>query len=332
MFTDEITIRVQGGHGGAGCLSFRREKYVPKGGPDGGDGGDGGSVILRVRKGTSSLYHLKGISEFGAEKGQQGMPSNSSGRMGKDHVIDVPVGTMVYDADTDMLLADLAEYGSSLIAAKGGRRGRGNKAFASAINQRPRQVELGLPGEQRNLRLVLKLIADVGLVGLPNAGKSTLISVLSHAKPKIASYPFTTLTPCLGIVDAGQFDSFTIADIPGLIEGASSGKGLGHRFLRHVERTRVLVHLLDCSLEAQVAPAEAFRIVRAELGSYSEKLARLPYLIAASKVESDEALRVCDELQTALGGKVLPISAVTHRGLDELVRRILALLAQDEDR
>ena len=327
MFTDELSIRVLGGHGGAGCCSFRREKFVPKGGPDGGDGGDGGSVVLRVRKGTSSLYHLKGIHEVAAEKGRQGMSKNCTGSKGKDHIIDVPLGTMIYDADSGLLLADLTELDSSVVVATGGRRGRGNKAFATATNRRPMQFETGRDGETRKLKLVLKLIADVGLVGLPNAGKSTLISVLSGAKPKIASYPFTTLSPCLGIV---LVDNFTMADIPGLIEGASKGKGLGQRFLRHIERTKVLVHLLDCSLDATMEPDLAFAVLREELASYSEKLARLPYLIVGSKVESEAAQQLCEEVQTALRGQVLPISAMTHKGLPELKRAMLALLAADE--
>lgn len=326
MFVDEVEIRVHAGDGGQGCMSFRREKYVPKGGPDGGDGGDGGSVILEADPGLSSLQHLTGYAEFRARKGTQGGPKNCTGARGEDLVLQVPVGTVVLDPDRGHLLADLSEPGAQVVVAQGGRRGRGNKSFASSTNRAPRQFEPGMPGEQRDIRLELKLIADVGLVGLPNAGKSTLISVLSRARPKVASYPFTTLTPQLGIVERPGFRELVIADIPGLIGGASEGKGLGHQFLRHIERTKTLVQLVDCSELAHQPPSEAFATIDSELALYSGTLARRPRLIVATKIESDEAAERADALEEELGREVLRISAIMHQGLDELLGRIIRQL------
>ena len=254
MFLDEYDLTAIGGKGGDGCCSFRREKYAPRGGPDGGDGGRGGSVVLRPTIHRNTLYHLGGARTYEAEKGRQGTSSDCTGRGGEDLVLEVPVGTVVYDAERGNLLKDLAEDDLSFVIARGGKGGRGNARFKTATNRVPRTVEQGTHGENRSVRLSLKLIADVGLIGLPNAGKSTLVSTISKARPKIADYPFTTLEPCLGIVVGRDGDSFVMADIPGLIEGAHEGKGLGDKFLRHVERTRVLLHLIDCSDGADPRP------------------------------------------------------------------------------
>ncbi len=331
MFTDEVQIRVRAGDGGQGCLSFRREKFAPKGGPDGGDGGHGGSVIFRVHSGETSLHHLKGYAEFSADKGRPGSPRNMTGAGGKDLILIVPQGTLIHDAERGQVLADLDQSDSEVVIARGGKGGYGNKHYATAINRAPRRYEPGTPGEVRELRLVLKLIADVGLVGLPNAGKSTLLSVVSAARPKVAAYPFTTLEPGLGIVELGSIKTFVMADIPGLIEGASSGKGLGHKFLRHIERTRVLLHLVDCSDSADTEPEEALRVVRDELAGYSEKLASLPWLVAATKVESDSAGERALALEAAVGRKVHAISAITRQGLDALLKSLLPVLSPSED-
>ena len=334
---DELEIVVVAGDGGPGCLSFRREKYVPRGGPDGGDGGDGGSVWLVADHGLSSLHHLSGYADFAAEKGRQGGAKNMTGRRGADKELHVPVGTLVEDAELGHRLADLKEHGDRVEVARGGRRGRGNKAFATSTNRTPRQFEPGMPGERRSVKLVLKLIADVGLVGLPNAGKSTLLSVLSRARPRVAAYPFTTLEPSLGIVEVARSrgggagaeswgQSFVMADIPGLVEGASEGKGLGHQFLRHIERTRVLLFLVDCSELAGQDPVEAYRVVEAEVSSYSSELTTRPRLVAATKIEDDAARARADELSAALDVPVLPISSASRQGLDTLVQKLFTLV------
>jgi GTP-binding protein len=331
MFLDEIDLHVLGGKGGQGCLSFRREKYVPKGGPDGGEGGDGGAVVLRADAGLSSLHHLKGFGIFQAKNGNPGGPNNRTGKRGEDLVLKVPVGTVVKDAERGNLLADLNEEGKEIVVAAGGRRGRGNKSFASSTNRVPRQFEKGMPGEERRVHLVLKMIADVGLVGFPNAGKSTLISVLSEARPKVAAYPFTTLVPNLGIVHVPGFRRFVMADIPGLIEGASDGKGLGHQFLRHIERTRLLLIMVDLSAEAIQAPEEAFRVLEKELQNYSEILSTRPKIYVGTKVENEasEALRA--ELESLLGKPILGISSILQKGLPQLIRRILSELSSLEE-
>ncbi len=331
MFVDELEIQLRGGDGGSGCMSFRREKYIPKGGPDGGDGGDGGSVILEADAGLSSLQHLSGYAEFAAKKGGSGGSANCTGKKGKDLVLYVPRGTVLLDPERGNTLADLAEAGDQVVAAAGGKRGRGNKSFASATNRVPRQWEPGTPGEVRRVRLELKLIADVGLVGLPNAGKSTLISVISKARPKVASYPFTTLEPCLGIVEVPGFKSLVVADIPGLIEGASQGKGLGHQFLRHVERTQSLLHLVDCSELATEEPIPAWRTIRGELEGYSTALAGRPCLVLATKVESEAAEERAEELEREIGEPVLRISSAMHRGLDRLLQQLAFALNPPED-
>ncbi|MEM7198800.1 MAG: GTPase ObgE [Planctomycetota bacterium] len=324
MFVDEIQFLVQGGSGGSGCLSFLREKYRPRGGPDGGDGGNGGDVVLVATIHENTLYHLAGRRSFGADKGQPGGPKERTGRRGGDLVLKVPVGTVVLDADRGHTLKDLREPDQPFVAAKGGRGGRGNARFATATNRTPRRADAGQPGEERRLRLSLKLIADVGLVGLPNAGKSTLLSRLSRARPQVADYPFTTLEPHLGIVQASGHRTFVMADLPGLIEGAHEGKGLGDRFLKHVERTRVLLHLVDCGSDGD--PVAAFDVVRKELAGYSAALAERPSLTVATKVEDEAAEVRAAALESRVGRPVVRISAVTGDGLAALGSALEPLL------
>ena len=323
MFVDQAEIYVRAGNGGYGCVSFRREKYLPRGGPDGGDGGDGGNVILRATAGIDTLLDFAGRHHWIAKNGRQGQGKNMTGRRGRDLVIDLPPGTLVYDRETDVLLKDLTPAGAETVIAAGGRGGRGNKRFATSTNQAPRESEPGQPGEERWLRLELKLIADVGIVGLPNAGKSTLLSHLSRARPKVADYPFTTLQPQLGIVELPGYRRFVMADLPGLIEGAHEGAGLGDAFLRHIERTRVILHLVDIQpADGAPSPAEAYKSIRQELQAYSATLAGKPEVVAANKMDlmaDDDAVR---ELSEAVGCKVLPVSAVTGRGLTELIERL----------
>ena len=330
MFLDEYECTVVGGKGGDGCCSFRREKNAPRGGPDGGDGGRGGSVLLLPTVHRNTLYHLGGVRRYEAEKGRQGTSSDCTGRKGEDLVLEVPVGTVVYDAERGNTLKDLDTDGDRFVVARGGRGGRGNARFKTATNRVPRTWEPGQPGEERRVRLSLKLIADVGLIGRPNAGKSTLVSTLSKARPKIADYPFTTLEPCLGIVVGRAGDSFVMADIPGLIEGAHEGKGLGDKFLRHVERTRVLLHLIDCSDGADDDPAESYHVIREELRGYSEDLARRPSLVVATKVEDDVSAARAAELQADIGAAVFAISAVTRRGLARMVDALIPFVRGEE--
>ncbi|MBC8327587.1 MAG: GTPase ObgE [Planctomycetes bacterium] len=325
MFLDEAVLLVRAGRGGDGCLSFRREKYVAFGGPDGGDGGDGGDVVLVATEGENSLYRLARSAEARAGSGQPGGGNNRTGARGADVVLLVPVGTQVRDADRHNLLADLDAAGKRVVVAEGGRRGKGNSRFTSAENQAPRHFERGQDGERRKLLLELKLVAEVGLIGLPNAGKSTLLSRLTAARPRVASYPFTTLDPALGILETGfeERPTLVLADIPGLIEGASEGKGLGHRFLRHVERTRILLHLVDCSAMPAAEPVEAWRSVVAELRSYSPALAERPRILVATKVEDPDARRRAADLAAATGEEPLEISSAMNLGLDALVRRLV---------
>jgi GTP-binding protein len=326
VFVDEYVCTFRGGHGGPGCVSFRREKYVPRGGPDGGDGGDGGSVLLVADQSERTLYPLVGQRVFAAENGRPGTSANCYGSKGADLVLQVPVGTMLYDAGRGNLLKDLIEPGVPFVIAAGGKGGRGNARFATATNRAPRRAERGLPGEEREVRLSVRLIADVGLIGLPNAGKSTLMSVLSRARPKIAEYPFTTLEPLLGIVPGRDGAAFVLADLPGLIEGAHAGRGLGDRFLKHVERTRVLLHLVDCSVATPVDPVEAYRVIRRELAQYSDELAVRPTLVVATKVEDDFARAQAELLAAEIGQPVLRISAAERAGLVPLLDRIAAML------
>src|SRR6516165_6689982 len=327
MFVDRVTLFVKGGDGGAGCCSFRREKYVPRGGPDGGDGGDGGSVIVRAVAGSDNLAGIAHRKHWRAEKGGAGRGDNCYGRKGEDLVIQVPPGTLIIDRDRGNVLRDLTEAGQEVVVAHGGRGGRGNKAFATATNRAPRETEPGTPGEERWLVLELKMIADAGLIGLPNAGKSTLLSRLSQAHPEIADYPFTTKHPNLGKVSVGGERTFILADLPGLIEGAHSGIGLGHEFLRHVERTRVLVHLVEPLPSDGGDPLENYRLVRRELELYDPPLAEKPEVVAVSKAELTGSEEVRARLEKELGREVFAVSAVTGQGLARLVGAVAALLA-----
>ncbi len=320
MFIDEVRIRVKAGDGGNGCLAFRREKYVPRGGPSGGDGGRGGDVILVASEHHNTLLHLRYNPEHKAERGRHGEGSNRTGREGESIEVAVPVGTVVYDADSGELLHDFTKHGERFTIAHGGRGGRGNQHFATPTHQAPTEHEPGRSGEERHLQLELKLLADVGLVGFPNAGKSTLISRISAARPKIADYPFTTLEPNLGVVSVDDF-SFVVADIPGLIEGAHLGLGLGTQFLRHIERTRLLVHLVDVSEASGREPAEDFRIVLEELASFSEALAAKPMFVAASKMDAaQDAARVASLRSVAerMGLSFYEISSATGQGIEAL--------------
>lgn len=326
MFVDEVEIYVEAGKGGDGCVSFRREKYVPRGGPDGGDGGDGGSVVLRANAQMQTLLDLSRRAVYEAGNGRPGRGSNRRGANGNDRSIALPLGTIVRDAATGLALRDLTSDGETVVVARGGRGGRGNKAFATATHRTPREFETGANAEERRLKLDLKLIADVGLVGLANAGKSTLLSRLSRAHPKIADYPFTTKDPQLGIVPAGDYRRFVMADLPGLIEGAHKGVGLGDRFLRHIERTRVVAHLVDMCPPDGSRPLDAYRTIRCELAQYSSALAGKPELVVATKLDLTDAEERLAEFRSALEAPVLAISAVSGRGLDGLVGAIVRLL------
>ena len=320
MFIDEAKILVKAGDGGKGCMAFRREKYVPKGGPSGGDGGDGGSVILESSGHVNTLLAFRYNREFRAKRGRHGEGSNCHGASGEDTLIRVPVGTVVFDEESSEPLFDFTAPGQQFLAARGGKGGRGNARFASSTNRAPRRTEPGQPGEEHRLRLELKLLADVGLVGFPNAGKSTLLSKLSAAHPKIADYPFSTTEPCLGVVAAGDGDSFVMADIPGLIEGAHQGHGLGTRFLRHIERTRLLVHLVDVS-ETERDPVDDFRVVRNELAQFSATLLEKPVVVVANKVDlpgSEERLELLRAFCRAESLPLLAISALRGDALDAL--------------
>jgi GTP-binding protein len=322
MFVDRLTIFVKGGDGGSGCSSFRREKYVPKGGPDGGDGGRGGSVIVRAVAGADSLADIVNRKHVRAIAGRPGQGAQKTGRDGKNVVIAVPPGTIIYDRDRGHVLRDLTEAGQEVIVGKGGRGGRGNKSFATSTNRTPRECEPGEDGEERWLILELKVIADAGLIGLPNAGKSTLLSRLSQAHPEIADYPFTTKHPNLGVVHSGGERVFVVADLPGLIEGAHSGVGLGHEFLRHVERTRVLVHLVEPLPSDDSDPLHNYQMVRRELELYNPELAKKPEVIVLSKSELTDSDVIRARLEKELDREVVAISAVTGQGLAKLVGRV----------
>ena len=331
-FVDEARINVQAGDGGNGCASFRREKYIPFGGPNGGDGGDGGSVYLRADSGLNTLSDFRYKRSFQAERGQNGMGRDMTGRKGEDLEIPVPVGTVVRDADTGELIGDLTHEGQRLKVAQGGQHGIGNTHFKSSTNRAPRQFTHGTPGDQRTLELELKLLADVGLLGLPNAGKSTLISRVSQARPKIADYPFTTLHPNLGVVSVGPLDSFVMADIPGLIEGAAEGAGLGLRFLKHLQRTRLLLHIVDIApLDAEHDPVDDAKTVLAELEKFNPELAAMPRWLVCNKSDllpPEEAQTRCQALAEALGwdGPRFCISAVSNVGTQELLKAIMTHL------
>jgi GTP-binding protein len=320
-FIDEAIITVQSGDGGSGCMSFRREKYVPKGGPDGGDGGKGGDVILVATAGRRTLYPFRFRREFKAQRGAGGQGRQKTGRSGQDLVIELPPGTIVRDADTGDIVKDFSVAGESFVIARGGRGGKGNTHFKSSTHRTPRFAQPGGPGELKRLQLELKLLADVGIVGLPNAGKSTLISVVSSARPKIADYPFTTLVPNLGVVKAGSHEPFVMADIPGLIEGAHTGTGLGLRFLRHVERTHLIVHLIDAGGIDPENPLEAFDTVNREMALYSPALARKPQVIALNKLDLTGTEERARAFKAALGKrrKVHLVSAATNLGVAQLL-------------
>jgi GTP-binding protein len=328
MFVDEVDIRVTAGNGGNGCLSFRREKYVPRGGPDGGDGGSGGSIHVVASSIKNTLVDFRFHPEFQAKSGQHGQGSNRTGFTAHDLEIAVPVGTLVYEKrspDELTLLGDLTEEGQRILVAQGGRGGRGNARFVSSTNRAPRRTEPGGAGEEKFLRLQLKLIADVGLIGFPNAGKSTLISAISAARPKIAEYPFTTLTPNLGVVSLSDDRSFVVADVPGLIEGAHRGVGLGHQFLRHIERTKVLVHLVDVSSASGRDPVEDFDVIREELRLFDPTVAAKPQIVAANKIDSlDDPARL-DALAKRVRRAKMPfhrISGVTGEGVAGLLEAV----------
>ena len=318
MFIDEAKIWVKAGDGGNGCVSFHREKFVPKGGPDGGDGGRGGHVYFQTVENLDTLIDFAGKHHWQAQNGQPGSGNNKHGANGEDLIINVPPGTLIYDVDLDLLLKDLNEVGMKVRVCRGGRGGKGNKAFATSTNQTPRNAEPGKKGQERNIRLELKLIADVGLVGMPNAGKSTLISRCSAARPKIADYPFTTVEPVLGIVELTDFRRYVLADIPGLIEGAHSGAGLGFEFLKHIERTRIIVHILDIMPADGSDPAENYYTIRRELEQYSKALAQKTEIIVANKIDLDPDGEMVKDLRNKLNKIIYPISAVTGEGIKEL--------------
>lgn len=335
QFVDEVDIHIQAGHGGSGSLSFRREKFVPRGGPDGGNGGVGGSVYAVADPHRNTLVHFQFNPEYKAQRGGNGAGALRSGRGGRDLEIPVPVGTLIYAKDPETgeleLVADLTRVGQRVQLAKGGRGGLGNAHFATSTNRAPRKVQPGEEGEAFDLHLTLKLLADVGLVGYPNAGKSTLISVISAAKPKIANYPFTTLTPNLGVVALSGDRSFVVADVPGLIEGAHEGHGLGHQFLRHIERTKVLIHLVDISSESGRDPVEDFDTIRKELELYNPEMLAKPQLVAANKIDAvDDLTRVAalEKRAKKLKLKFFEISAVTGQGTKELIEAAWPIIAK----
>jgi GTP-binding protein len=328
-FIDEVRITVQSGNGGAGCVSFRREKYIPKGGPDGGDGGRGGDVIFKPTTTKRTLYHLQFNRLYKAKNGTGGQGNNRAGKGGDHLVIELPPGTLVIDADSGALLKDLVDTDEVFVVAQGGRGGLGNARFKSSTNRTPRFAQPGEPGQTINLRLELKLLAEVGIVGLPNAGKSTLIAALSSAKPKIADYPFTTLTPNLGVVQTNRREPFIVADIPGLIEGAHAGSGLGIRFLRHVERTRVLLHLVDVAAIDPDQPLKAYETVNRELNQYSQALAQKLQVVVLNKMDVKWAQDAAALFAEAYGETdLLQISAATGQGLE----RLTAVLCNHLDR
>jgi GTP-binding protein len=333
MFVDHAKIHVKAGDGGNGCMAFRREKYVPRGGPSGGDGGHGGNLYFRSTDHLNTLTPFRYKQHFKAGRGQHGSGKNRHGKDGEDLVIEVPVGTQVYDEANNELLFDLDQEGQVECGAKGGRGGRGNARFATSTNQAPRKFEHGQPGEEATLILELKVLADVGIVGYPNAGKSTLISVISAAKPKIADYPFTTLAPNLGVVTYGEYSSFVIADIPGLIEGAHQGSGLGYQFLRHVERTRLLVHLVDVSDSGESDPVHSVETIMREMALYDAGLENKPEIITASKLDVANSDKL-ESLRSYCQKRALPfqsISAVSGEGIPELKNAIVKQLEVDKN-
>jgi GTP-binding protein len=334
MFVDQVIIRVKAGDGGNGCLAFRREKFVPKGGPSGGDGGHGGDVTLVANQHYNTLLHFRFNPEHTAERGRHGEGSNRTGRAGVSIELPVPIGTIAYDAETGETLHDFVEHGDRFVVARGGRGGRGNQHFATPTDRAPTRHEPGQPGDEVRVRLELKLLADVGLVGFPNAGKSTLISRISAARPKIADYPFTTLEPNLGVVKTGDHRSFVVADIPGLIEGAHEGHGLGIQFLRHVERTRLLLHLVDVSGASGRDPSHDFDVILSELESFSESLRAKPMFVVATKLDAAQDKALIKAVEKKAKKAKMPfykISAVSGEGLPELLRGVTEAVFEPKD-
>lgn len=332
MFVDEAQIHVKAGDGGNGCVSFRREKYIPKGGPDGGDGGDGGSIVFVADVNKNTLLDFAGQHHWKAVRGENGMGKKMYGKGGADLVVRVPVGTIVHDADNDRVIADLSQDGQRAVICKGGHGGRGNFHFRSSTNQTPRFAEPGTLGEERNLKLELKLIADVGIAGKPNAGKSTLLSVISSARPKVADYPFTTLVPQLGIAELDGERRIVFADVPGLIEHASEGAGLGHAFLRHIERCRLIVHLVDLHPTDDGEPLANYRIIRNELEQFGETLANKPELIVANKIDLSDNDDALNALREALAPReVIAISGATRQGVPQLMEKVWQKLHPREE-
>ncbi len=328
MFVDRVEVELIAGHGGNGCMSFRREKHVPKGGPNGGDGGHGGSVIVRARNGVNSLVQFAHQKHWRAEPGAPGGSADKHGRNGQDLILEVPPGTILMDSESGLVIKDLVKDGEEVVAARGGKGGWGNTHFKNSTNQAPRETTDGGEGERRRIVMELKAIADVGLVGMPNAGKSTLLSRLSRARPEIADYPFTTKFPNLGMVGTQGDRSFVLADIPGLIEGASQGVGLGHDFLRHIMRAGILVHLVEPQPMDGSDPISNYHAIRKELSTYSEELGNRPEIVAVTKAELPDAKSVHALLEAQLQRPVLLISAVTGEGLNRLVHRVVDLLDQ----
>lgn len=332
-FVDEATIRVEAGHGGRGCLSFRREKFIPRGGPDGGDGGDGGSVYLEGLSDLTTLVNFRFQRQFKAENGQPGMGKNCTGKAGDDLIIQVPVGTLIYDDETNELIGDVATHGERILVAQGGFHGLGNTRYKSSVNRAPRQTSPGSLGDKRTLRLELRVLADVGLLGLPNAGKSTLIRAVSSAKPKVADYPFTTLHPELGVVRVGTYKSFVIADIPGLIEGASEGAGLGHQFLKHLSRTSILLHVIDIAPIDQTDPVKAAQIILNELKAYDEALLEKPRWLVLNKIDClqhpEELSTWVEKIKMALNWTqpIFTISAIKKEGTEQLCYALMDAIA-----
>jgi GTP-binding protein len=332
-FIDEAKIYIRAGHGGRGCVSFRREKFVPRGGPDGGDGGKGGDVVVRTSASARTLLDLKYRQHHFARHGEHGKGSNRTGADSPDVIVVVPVGTVVKDAGTGEIIADLTSVDQEVIAARGGRGGQGNAKFATATRQAPRFAQPGEPGEEKTLLLELKLLADVGIIGMPNVGKSTFISRVSAARPKIADYPFTTLVPNLGVVSCGEGRSFVIADIPGLVEGAHEGVGMGIRFLRHVERTRVLFHILDLSREPYEGAGHDFEVVNRELARFSPEMIEKPQIVGVNKIDlpvSRERLKNAVDFFAEKGIRILPFSAATGEGLPEILKTMMLLLQETD--
>ncbi len=331
-FVDEAEIYVKAGDGGNGCVSFRREKFIPKGGPDGGDGGDGGNIIFKASKNLNTLLDFRYKKKYFASNGKPGQSNNKHGRSGDDLLLPVPLGTIIKDEVSGEIIADLTEDNQEVVVAKGGKGGRGNSHFATPVRQTPRFAEKGKIGEERVIKLELKLLADVGLIGLPNAGKSTLLSVISSAKPKIADYPFTTLVPNLGVVKFGDFKSFVVADIPGLIEGAHRGEGLGHSFLKHIERTRLLIHLVDLSYLGHKRPLKAFEIINKELKLFNEELSQKPQIVVIGKIDLTDVRKKASRYERLFmkkGFQVFKISSATREGIEDLLLFVSELLQKE---